>query len=103
MQNVLSELKIANPERCKIFGHTVEQMTVLFWDCAVGGETGELLNLIKKRERGDVVDTVDIAYEIADIVIYLDLLCTKMGIDLQKAIVQKFNEVSVKRGSPIML
>jgi NTP pyrophosphatase (non-canonical NTP hydrolase) len=36
----------------------------------------------------------DIAKESADIVIYLDLLCTREGIDLGVEIVKKFNEVS---------
>lgn len=36
----------------------------------------------------------EIGKEAADIVIYLDLLCTREGIDLGAEIVKKFNEVS---------
>lgn len=103
MYDVLTQLKQKNPERCKYFGHTVESMPLTFWACAVGGETGELLNLIKKQERGDLIQIKDIAYEMADIIIYLDLLATKMGINLTVSIVEKFNQVSDRVNSPIKI
>lgn len=103
-KNVLELLRIANPERCKAFGHTVENMTIEFWGIAVAGETGELCNFIKKMARSDDKDFIpDIAKEAADIVIYLDLLCAKLGIDLQASIINKFNEVSIRVNSPITI
>jgi NTP pyrophosphatase (non-canonical NTP hydrolase) len=104
-RNILGELRRKNPERCKAFGHAVHDMPVTFWATALAGETGELCNLIKKVERGDNILSIheQLSKEAADIVIYLDLLCTKLDIDLQAAIIQKFNEVSDRVNSPIKL
>jgi len=74
------------------------------WVCAVTGELGELANIIKKVRRGDVsVDDVraDIADELADVVCYLDILASQFGVDLGRAIVNKFNRVSERVGAPI--
>ena len=102
--DVLKALKTANPERCKAFGHgDVNSWSPTDWACAIAGETGELCNLVKKHHRGDKVAVSDMGKEAADIVIYLDLFCTRMGIDLQTAIVNKFNEVSERVNSPIKL
>lgn len=102
--DVLKELNKANPERCQAFGHgDVYSWSPTDWACAIAGETGELCNLVKKLHRGDKVDVADIGKEAADIVIYLDLFCTRMGIDLQQAIVEKFNEVSDRVNSEIKL
>jgi NTP pyrophosphatase (non-canonical NTP hydrolase) len=107
VRNTLYRLKMLNPERCKAFGHSVDQMPLTFWATAVAGETGELCNLIKKMERGDKYPFTywqnEVGKEAADIVIYLDLLCTKIGIDLEKQIISKFNEVSDRVKSPIKL
>ena len=100
----LKELSSKNPERCKAFGHTVDEMPTLFWSTAVAGEVGEMCNLIKKMERGDPgYFKTDIALEAADIVIYLDLLCTKLGLDLMGSILHKFNVVSNRVGSEIRM
>jgi NTP pyrophosphatase (non-canonical NTP hydrolase) len=103
-RNILGDLRRVNPERCKAFGHTVHDLPITFWATALAGETGELCNLIKKQERGDEGPfTEAIAKEAADIVIYLDLLCYRSDINLQAAIVRKFNEVSDRVKSPIKL
>ena len=82
-------------------------MSILFWSTAVAGETGELCNWIKKMERGDKLPFTywqkEVSKEAADIVIYLDLLCTKLGISLEKSIISKFNEVSEELKSPIKI
>jgi len=101
--DVLKQLSAANKDRCQIFGHELNDWSAPEWGNAVAGETGELCNKIKKLHRGDVIDLEDIGREAADVVIYLDLLCQRLGIDLQTAIVNKFNEVSEKKGSPIQL
>lgn len=104
-RNILGDLRRLNPERCKAFGHTVESVPITFWTTAVAGETGELCNLIKKIERGDNIENAKtkIANEAADVIIYLDLLCCSLNIDLQVAIASKFNEVSDRVNSPIKL
>ena len=80
--------------------------TLTDWMTAVAGETGELANFIKKVRRGDfTIDEArrDIAFEAADIVIYLDILCANAGIDLQEAIMTKFNLTSEKVKSDVRL
>ena len=59
---------------------------------------------MKKVERGDL--TLDdareaIGKELADVQVYLDLLALKVGVDLGRATMDKFNEVSVRVGSDI--
>ena len=76
------------------------------WANAVTGELGEAANIIKKVDRGDL--TLDearpsLAKEFADIVTYLDILAMRAGIDLGKATMDKFNEVSIRVGSPVRI
>jgi NTP pyrophosphatase (non-canonical NTP hydrolase) len=101
-------LREANVDRCQSgkFNHQLEEWSEAQWACALSGEVGELCNLIKKRFRGipeDVVTQKMLADELADIACYLDLLAAKLGISLDQAVRDKFNEVSIKRGSPIRL
>lgn len=104
-RNTLKNLRILNPARCKAFGHSVEDMPLMFWSTAVAGEAGELCNIIKKVTRGDSIPNyrVEVGKEAADVVIYLDLLCTKIGIRLEDYIIIKFNEVSDRVKSDIKL
>lgn len=80
------------------------------WMVAVVGEVGEAANLLKKMKRGDfdTKDALDAARaelekELADIVIYLDLLAFQLGVELDSAVVQKFNEVSRRVGCAVFL
>lgn len=76
------------------------------WCNAVTGELGETANLIKKVERGDMTldeARADLAKELADVQTYLDILAFRCGVDLGRATVDKFNEVSVRVGSTIRL
>lgn len=71
------------------------------WLQAVTGELGEYANLRKKVERGDF--TLEealpaLADELADVVIYLDILAAQLGIDLGNSIVSKWNRTSQKIG-----
>lgn len=80
----------------------------VYFGCALAGEAGELCNLIKKRARGmegdaEAAPVSEVAKEAADVLIYLDLLATKVGFDLRQAVIDKFNEVSIRRGSKYRL
>lgn len=106
--SVLVQLREANADRCPAFGHEVKDWSLPQWGNAVAGETGELCNVIKKIDRGDLsLEEANkrhlIADEAADIVIYLDLLCQRAGVSLQTALVNKFNETSEKIGSDITI
>lgn len=80
------------------------------WAVAMMGEAGEACNVVKKLNRyrdaltGNAEDERELreklADEIADTMIYLDLLATAAGIELERAVVRKFNAVSVRNGFP---
>jgi|SRR6185503_6997407 len=103
----LSELRKANVKRCEKHYHLVTDWSLADWMTAVTSEVGELANEIKAIRRrqteshasGHTIrgDRADMAEEAADIIIYLDLLCAREGIDLGKAVRDKFNKVSLER------
>lgn len=93
------EFQRINAVRCKAgFKSSVDDWNPLEWAGAICGEAGELANLCKKIRRGDKIDLHDVADEIADVMTYLDLLATRLGIDVEEALRSKFNSVSLKRG-----
>ncbi len=76
------------------------------WCNAVTGELGESANLIKKIERGDMSledARESLAKELADVQTYLDILAFRAGVDLGRATVMKFNEVSDRVGCNVKL
>lgn len=80
--------------------------TISDYYTALEGEAGEAGNIIKKIRRGDFTleeAKVDLGKELADTLIYLDLLAAKCGIDLHAVTVGKFNEVSFKQKIDVML
>lgn len=113
----LRTLREASVKRCEISFGTCEDWSPADWSNAMAGEAGELLelllplvtransicNLTKKVQRGDDVPLDEVGKEIADVVIYADLLAHRMGIDLSDAVRRKFDEVSARVGSDILL
>lgn len=76
------------------------------WLQAAVGELGEYANIRKKFERGDI-DKKEFfglaAKELADVVTYVDILAFQLNIDLGDAVKEKFNEVSERVGSNIII
>lgn len=82
------------------------------WGVAMAGEAGEVCNAIKKLNRveGGIVHSggprtreeavAAVADEVGDCVVYLDLLCQRLGIDMGTAVRDKFNRVSEREGFP---
>jgi len=113
----LRALRRANVKRCEQSFGSCHDWSPADWSNAMAGETGELLeallpllaranstcNLTKKVQRGDEVPLDEIGKEIADVVIYADLLAHRLGIDLSEAVRQKFDEVSARMGSDVLL
>ena len=95
----LTQLRAANVSRCETF-HAIGEWSETDYACALAGEVGELCNLIKKRRRGDDIPPAMLADEIADVLIYLDLLAARLGIQVDGAVVRKFNAWSVSKGLP---
>ena len=77
--------------------------TSMEWGCALSGEVGELCNLLKKQKRGDFIPKKELAHEISDILTYLSLLADNLNVDMEKAIIEKFNIVSKRWGSKFRL
>jgi len=97
-------LREKNVARCEQVFHALDHWSPTDWACALAGEVGEACNVAKKMRRGDKGEfTKALAKELADVVIYADLLAARMGIDLGEEVVKKFNEVSLKRLSDIHL
>ena len=85
-------------------GAASEPLPVLFKATELGGEAGEVLNVVKKLERerlgwtGSRATVDQLADELADLVICADLLAEAYDIDLGTAIIGKFNATSEARG-----
>jgi NTP pyrophosphatase (non-canonical NTP hydrolase) len=115
-----AEISAINRQRCDRwhdgFPNHEDDWTGADWSNAMQGEAGEAGNVVKKLRRqelstpgnrgddlGDGVLLNKLAAEIADTFIYLDLLATYYGIDLEQAVIDKFNEVSEREGFPEMI
>lgn len=111
------KLSKVNASRCNRwhqgFPHEVDGWTGADWSNAMQGESGEAGNVVKKlrrldfalpgnrdRDRDRDVLLAKLGEEMADTVIYLDLLATYYGVDLPAAIIEKFNFISEREGFP---
>jgi len=106
------ELRRVNVMRCtRWHGPDSEKWSLADWSNAMCGEAGETANVIKKirRQETGAVNAGDppmeelkrkAMEEIADVVIYCDLLAQELGGDMAKAVREKFNKVSAKYGFP---
>jgi NTP pyrophosphatase (non-canonical NTP hydrolase) len=106
------QLRKVNIMRCtRWHGPDSERWSLADWSNAMCGEAGETANVIKKirRQETGAVNVGDppmvelkkkAMEEIADVVIYCDLLAQELGGDLADAVREKFNKVSVKYGFP---
>ena len=106
-----NDFSVLNRRRCEAkngFNHKVSDWSLSDWMTATTGELGEAANVAKKLNR--VRDGIpgnsetpeelkaNLADEIADTFIYLDLLAQSQGINLEQAIISKFERTSAKIG-----
>jgi NTP pyrophosphatase (non-canonical NTP hydrolase) len=110
---MLRELREQNvPRMMRWHGDDGAGWTGADWSNAMCGEAGEAANIVKKIRRhetglGSSANTPPIdeliaklGTELADIVAYVDLLAAHYDIDLERAVAEKFNEVSEINGFP---
>lgn len=107
------DLRRINVLRCEGspgFAHSLSSWSVAEWGNATAGEVGEACNVAKKLLR--IRDGVglgqnkktkeeylnDLADELADAVIYLDLWAASQEINLEVALRRKFNKTSKELG-----
>lgn len=83
------------------------EWTLNDWLCAMAGEAGEACNwgkkLLRDKHRDKDKLRAEVGKELADVVMYACRTASHLGLDLEKLIVDKFNEVSDKKGSKIKL
>lgn len=110
--NVARQPEFRNAKGKVISPNGLADWPVVNYTNAMAGEAGEACNVATKINRGDFTaddGTIEdrakkkLADELADTIIYADLAAARAGIDLGKAIREKFNETSVKVGSEVML
>lgn len=107
----LNAFSVKNRTRCEHregFNHPLASWSLSDWMTATAGELGEAANVIKKlnRYRDGILGNSEseaelraqLADELADTFIYLDLLAQAAGVNLPEAIRDKFNRTSRKIG-----
>lgn len=109
----LNKFREISVRRAKEGFKCYDNMPITFWTTAIAGEVGELCNLIKKQGRvigggidgGTSYKAKDITPEMikdefGGIFIYLDLLASLMGVSLDEAIIETFNNKSIELNLP---
>ena len=105
------DFSVFNRRRCEAphgFNHKMDSWSLSDWFTATMGELGEAANVAKKlnRVRDGIPGNSEtpeelrakLSDEIADTFIYLDLLAQSAGVDLEAAVIAKFNKTSLKIG-----
>jgi NTP pyrophosphatase (non-canonical NTP hydrolase) len=93
------------------FNHKLSDWSLSDWFTATMGELGEAANVAKKLNRirdgingnkeSEAELRAKLARELADVYIYLDLLCQSQGINLAAAVRETFNAKSDQIGCEI--
>lgn len=108
----LRDLRAVNVTRAYRWHGEQDTWTGADWSNAMCGEAGETANMVKKLRRietgvqqpADALSRDELVYglgdEIADVIIYADLLARYYAIDLAEAVRRKFNIVSDRYGFP---
>jgi NTP pyrophosphatase (non-canonical NTP hydrolase) len=106
----LREFSKVNRERNAKCFPDCKNWTASEWMLALIGEIGEAANLIKKYNRGDWTTGEyiskhknEIAMELGDEFVYLDLLAHSLGIELEDCVIAAFNKVSDRKNYPVKI
>lgn len=88
--NALGDQMLADSARWFPDLHTDRSTQVVHFALGLAGEVGELVNLVKKWNRGDPVDLREaIGHEVADVLTYLLDLARSLEIDVDAAVAEK--------------
>jgi NTP pyrophosphatase (non-canonical NTP hydrolase) len=111
----LKKFRELSVKRAKEGFKTYDNVSILFFTTALAGELGEPCNLIKKIERAKAggldagtnhkvkdISKELLAEEFGGIFIYLDLLASLIGVDLEEAIIKTFNDKSEENNLPFV-
>jgi NTP pyrophosphatase (non-canonical NTP hydrolase) len=111
------DFRAINAKRCvRWHKEGIDEWSVSDWAVAMVGEAGEACNAIKKLRRIECdaanINDADrqlstraeaikqIGEEIADTLIYLDILALRLGLNLADEVIAKFNKTSERYGFP---
>lgn len=105
------DLRVANIARQKEVFKANQDWTLLELAGAMAGEAGEAANQAKKIRRGDYTPGTpemeqalwDVGVELADTVVYADVIATRLGIPLEDFLRWKFNTRSREIGSEVFI
>lgn len=104
------DLSFRGNETAGEIGEAVEEiLNLLGLSSALIAAGGRASNIIKKLERermgirGSRSSKENLAKELADVIICIDLIASNLKIDLAKAVREKFNESSEKMGLKTLL
>lgn len=114
MSMTFQKFSALNHARCRDgFKHNLADWSASDWMTATMGELGEAANVVKKlnRERDGIKGNTatvtvlreQLAREIADTFIYLDLMAQALGIDLESAVTRTFDAKSREIGYPHLI
>lgn len=105
-----ADLARANRERCEASFHrrvARVESSIIAMALGVAEEAGEVVGaaraLLGITKRKSEIAAADVGDELADLVMYSDLLAQCLGLSLEDCIARKFNRVSERVGSPIRL
>lgn len=63
----------------------------------LGGETGEVLELLKKNVRDGVLDKEELVKELGDVLFYLTMICSRNNITLNEVMVTNVTKLTMRR------
>lgn len=106
-----AHLHAVNADRCiNGWNHRLEDWSLSDWLIAIGGEVGEALNVVKKlnRERDGIIgNTVSpavlmeaLADELADAVIYIDLIASRLDVEVDQRTFDEFRTATEQHMAP---
>jgi len=95
-----AELRRENEARCNESFYPVDSRSPNDWAAALAEEVGEVARICKRVRDGEY--TIEecgkiLSYELADVIMYADLLAARFGIDLGWSVAAKFNHISERR------
>lgn len=98
---ILSKFSELNRLRSvEAFSELVDESNTTTFFKGLVEEVGEVSKCLKYPT---LENKENIKSELADVFIYLDLLASSLEIDLEKAVIEKFNKISTKKNSDILI
>lgn len=102
----LAEFREKNVLRCEESFYPLATRSFTDIAAALAEETGEVARIAYRVRNGKLTEDearANLAGELADVLTYVDIFAARAGIDLSEALREKFNVVSGRVGSLVLL